>query len=104
MMLDNLKAHATAKKHKDDTKVVKAYVYDKSMNLIVGNDGVLRVAYTIIFKDDDDNCYQCLFFDKPKLYSMYEKHQVCMVTIKTSPIAYPDTVFPVECFERKQRR
>jgi hypothetical protein len=102
-IVDNIKANVEAQKHKEDTKTIEAYVYDKSMNLVIGLDGVMRVAYLILFKDYDDNCYQCLIIDKPKIYANYEKHQVCMVTVKTSPIEYPITVFPVDCFEHKQR-
>jgi hypothetical protein len=102
-IVDNIKANADAQKHKDDTETVEAYIYEKSMNLIIGHDGVMRVAYVMIFKDYDDRCFQCLFFDKPNLYAQYEKHQVCMVTIKTSLIRYPMTEFPVICFEHKKR-
>jgi hypothetical protein len=102
-MFKAFKEDIDVRKHKDETKVIDAVVYDKAMNITCFADGVIRTAFVIVFVDYEDNAYQLLLFDAPSVYASYEKGNVCEIKVYANPYEYPDTVYSVIDVRHKNR-
>lgn len=87
----------------NETEIVEAVIYDKSMNAVLCRDGIYRIAYVIIFIDYDNCAHQCLMFDKPSLYASFEKGNVCNITVRSKLFESSNMPLQVENIEHKLR-